>query len=178
MSIYPALLAYTAIVRKGMLSILFVLFANLVFAQPTISSFTPAFGAQRTRVIITGTGFNTTAASNIVYFGPVKATVTAATAISLTVTVPACAGHQPFSVTSNNLTAYSAKPFTLAKPGMDPMNGDALHPSKGGYYGNWDGSKNVLAPIDLNADGKLEIVATQEWSNNMNMFTNASGSSK
>jgi hypothetical protein len=173
-SICPKLSAHTAIVRKSIFSIVLVLFVNLVYAQPTISSFSPASGAPGTSVTITGTGFNTTAASNIVFFGPVKATVTAATATTLTVTAPACAGNQPFSVTSNNLTAYSAKPFTLALPGMDPLNADALHISKGGYYGTWDGSKNVLAPIDLNADGKPEIVATQQWSNNINLFTNTS----
>ncbi|HEX6428685.1 MAG TPA: IPT/TIG domain-containing protein [Niastella sp.] len=170
----PTLSACIAIVRKGILCFLLVLFAHAAFAQPSISSFSPASGPVGTSVTINGTGFNATAANNIVYFGPVKATVTAATATSLVVTVPASAGHQPFSVTANNLTGYSAKPFTLSLPGMDPLNADALtrSTSRGAYYQTWHIEKNALAPVDLNADGKPEIVATQNWSNSMNLFTN------
>lgn len=175
-SICPKLSAYNAIVRKSILSILLVLFANLVFAQPTISSFTPVSGPPGTAMTITGTGFNTTAASNIVFFGPVKGTVTAATATSLTVTVPANAGYQPFSVTSNNLTAFSAKPFTVALAGMDLLDAYTLSTTKGAAFVTWNDSKNAIAPIDLNSDGKPEIVATQEWNNAMNMFNNTSGS--
>lgn len=174
-SICPKLSAYNAIVRKSILSILLVLFANLVFAQPTISSFTPVSGPPGTAITITGTGFNTTAASNIVFFGPVKGTVTAATATSLTVTVPANAGYQPFSVTSNNLTAFSAKPFTVALAGMDPLDAYTLSTTKGAAFVTWDGFKNAMATIDLTADGKPELVATQDWSNTMNKFTNTSG---
>ncbi|OQP62224.1 IPT/TIG domain-containing protein [Niastella populi] len=172
-SITP-LLTYTVIARKSIVTIVLVLLANLVFAQPTISSFSPVSGAPGTAVTITGTGFNATASANIVYFGPVKGTVTAATATSLTVTVPASAGHQPFSVTTGNFTAYSAKPFTIAMPGMDPLSSDVLSTTKGAAYITWNDSKNALAPIDLNADGKPEIVATQDWSNYLNLFTNNS----
>jgi hypothetical protein len=175
-SIYPKLSAYNAIVRKSILSILLVLFANLVFAQPTISSFTPVSGPPGTSITITGTGFNTIGASNIVFFGPVKGTVTGATATSLTVTVPANAGYQPFTVTSNNLTAFSAKPFTIVKAGLDPLDAYALSDSKGGVVVTWHDSKNAMAVIDLNADGKPDIVATQEWNNAMNLFNNTSGS--
>jgi hypothetical protein len=174
MSIYPTLSAYTAIVRRSIVIVLFILSANLVFAQPTISSFSPVSGPPGTSVTINGTGFNATTSGNIVFFGPVKATVTAATTTSLTVTAPACAGHQPFSVTTGNLTAYSAKPFTITMPGMDPLTSDALSVSKGGAYFTWNNSKNAMVPIDLNADGKPEIVATQDWSSSINMFTNIS----
>lgn len=171
-SIYPKLSGIAAKVRISIVSIFLVALTNPVLAQPAINDFSPVSGPPGTVVTINGTGFNATTSANIVFFGPVKATVTAATTTSLTVTVPACAGHQPFSVTSDNLTAYSNKPFTVAMPGMQPLDVDALSTSKGAYYGNWNGSKNALAPIDLNADGKPEIVATQEWSNSMNMFTN------
>ena len=55
---------------------------------PTISSFSPTSGTIGTTVTITGTSFSTTPANNIVFFGAVKASVTAATATSLTVVVP------------------------------------------------------------------------------------------
>lgn len=171
---FPTLSACKAIVRKIILSFLAILLAHVVFAQPIISSFSPASGAPGTSVTITGTGFNATAASNIVYFGPVKATVTSATTTSLVVAVPASAGHQPFSVTANNLTGYSAKPFIVSLPGMDPLNTDALtrSTSRGAYYQTWNNEKNALAPVDLNADGKPEIVASQQYSSYLNLFTN------
>jgi YD repeat-containing protein len=50
--------------------------------------FTPASGPVGTTVLIQGQGFSTTPASNTVQFNGVNATVTAATATTLTVTVP------------------------------------------------------------------------------------------
>ncbi len=61
---------------------------NTPQVQPAITSFTPANGAVGTTVTLTGTNFNATAANNIVFFGATKATVSAATATSLTVAVP------------------------------------------------------------------------------------------
>ena len=63
-----------------------------IVATPTavsITSLTPTFGAIGSSVTIAGSGFSTVAANNIVKFGSTTATVTAATATSLTVTVPA-----------------------------------------------------------------------------------------
>lgn len=175
-SICPKLLAPIAIVKKTILSVFLLLFANLTFAQPTISGFSPVSGPPGTPVTITGTGFNTTPANNIVWFGTVKATVTAASANSLTVTVQANAGYQPFSVAVNNLMAYSAKPFTVLKPGMTPLDIESLSTTKGAANFSYNTSKNAMAAIDLNADGKPELVATQDFSKLLNMFTNTSTS--
>ncbi|MDZ4667241.1 MAG: T9SS type A sorting domain-containing protein, partial [bacterium] len=80
---------------------------------PTITSFTPTSGLVGTTVTITGTYFNATLANNIVFFGATKATVSAGSSTSLTVTVPTGASYQPISVINltTGLTAYSAKPF-------------------------------------------------------------------
>src|SRR5205085_851681 len=76
---------------------LLALAASLVFsgveqaATPTITSFAPATGNIGGSITITGTDFHTTPASSSVKFGGsggTAATVTAATATSLTVTVP------------------------------------------------------------------------------------------
>ncbi|HLZ88576.1 MAG TPA: IPT/TIG domain-containing protein, partial [Puia sp.] len=56
----------------------------LVLAQPVITSFTPQAGAVGSTVTINGANFGTTPTANIVFFGSVQATVTAATATSLT----------------------------------------------------------------------------------------------
>lgn len=84
---------------------------------PTITSFTPTSGPVGTTVTISGSNFSSTAANNIVYFGAVKATVTAATSTSLSVTVPTGATYAPITVTVNGLTTYSQAPFILTFSG-------------------------------------------------------------
>ena len=90
-----------------------IIVSNFCYAQPTISSFSPASGPVGTTVTISGTNFNSTPANNIVYFGVAKAVVNAATATALNVTVPYAATFQPISVTVNNLTAWSNFPFII-----------------------------------------------------------------
>jgi gliding motility-associated-like protein len=83
--------------QKNLLVFVFSLVSSWVYCQaPTITSFTPTSGAVGSTVTITGTGFNTSAANNVVYFDGVKAAVTASTSTSLTVTVPS--GTSGFSV--------------------------------------------------------------------------------
>src|SRR3954466_3240277 len=54
-----------------------------VKAQPVISSLSAQSGIPGASVTISGSGFNTTPANNIVYFGGMRATVTAAGTSSL-----------------------------------------------------------------------------------------------
>src|SRR5687767_6882265 len=96
--------------RKYLVALIVISFFSFkIIAQPTISSFSPASGPVGTSVTITGTNFSATPANNIVYFGPVRATVTNASAGSLTVTAPPGANFQPITVTVNGLTAYSTR---------------------------------------------------------------------
>jgi len=81
--------------------------------SPSITSFTPASGVVGTTVIITGTSFSTTAASNNVTFNGIAATVTAASATQLTVTVPTGATTGKIVVTVNSVTATSSSDFTV-----------------------------------------------------------------
>ncbi|MEI9808311.1 MAG: IPT/TIG domain-containing protein [Bacteroidota bacterium] len=94
--------------KKGLLSFIVFIFSTALSAQPTISSFSPASGTIGTTVTINGTNFSSTASNNIVFFGAVRASVSAATSTSLTVSAPAGATYQPLSVTVNNLTGYAA----------------------------------------------------------------------
>ena len=55
---------------------------------PVITSFNPIVATPGSSVTLSGVNFSAAAASNIVYFGAVRAAVTAASANSLTVTVP------------------------------------------------------------------------------------------
>lgn len=80
---------------------------------PAISSFAPSSGKPGTTVVISGTSFSPTAAENIVRFGDIQATVTAASATSLTVTVPAGISTSPISVeTAGGTSTTYWQPFT------------------------------------------------------------------
>ena len=79
-----------------------------------ISEFTPQIGKSGTVVKITGSGFSTTLASNVVKFNGVTATVTAATATQLTVTAPATGSTGPISVTVGANTVTSRESFVYS----------------------------------------------------------------
>jgi hypothetical protein len=88
---------------------------------PTISGFSPATGATGSVVIITGTGFSSTLANNIVKFNDITAVITNITATSLTVVVPAGAASGKFTVIVGGNTVTSSADFDvkieLAKSG-------------------------------------------------------------
>lgn len=148
------------------LSLLFsVVVSVAVFGQvPTITSFTPASGDVGSSVVLTGTNFDATAANNIVYFGSVKAVVTAASTTSLTVTVPAgstyasmtvlTAGKQgssktPFMVTN---TAIAGLPYTSSSFSTTTISPTGVH----GYPSDWVGDDMAVGDFDL--DGKTDVV--------------------
>jgi YD repeat-containing protein len=78
-----------------------------------ILGFSPAQGSAGQTVAIQGQNFSTTPSSNTVQFNGTAATVTAATANSLTVTVPTGATTGPISVTVGSSTATSSSNFTV-----------------------------------------------------------------
>lgn len=135
---------------------------------PTITSFSPANGPIGTTVTITGTGFNSTAANNIVFFGATQAAVTAATTTSLTVTVPLGAAYQYLSVTNLgvNLSAYSAKPFIVTLAG----NID-FAPKKDLATGT---TPLAVSVADLDGDGKSDLVLVNNGSNTISVLRNTS----
>ncbi len=142
---------------KHILFFIGFIFANKLFAQPVITSFSPTSGPVGTVVTITGNNFNITPANNIVWFGAVKATVTAATSTSLTVTAPAGTTYQPISVTAGGLTAFSNEPFVIT------YAGGANAFTSGSFAGpqiintnDTTTRDNVLK--DLDGDGKVDII--------------------
>jgi gliding motility-associated-like protein len=90
-----------------------VLNQRSVLTPPSVSSITPTSGNAGSTITISGNNFDPVAANNTVYFGGVAATITAASATSLTVTVPN--GAQYGSVSVNNKTTglanFSDQPF-------------------------------------------------------------------
>jgi gliding motility-associated-like protein len=143
-------------------------------APPTITSFSPASGPIGTTVTITGTSFNTTPASNIVFFGATMATVSAATETSLTVTVPAGASYQPISVLNGStaLTGYSASPFVTT---FTPNKGGLAVPDMATKVDFATGTTPISVAIaDLDGDGKPDLVVTSSGSNTISIYRNTS----
>lgn len=116
----------------------------------SITSFSPSSAPVGSTVVITGTAFNATPASNTVTFGGVPATVTGASTISLTVVVPAGAGT-PIAVTSGGATVTSTTAFQLGNKPVVEVTGDISADTKWTanniYY--LRGFVNVKAPATL-----------------------------
>lgn len=151
--------------------LLFSLNTLILLAQkPTITNFSPTSGVVGTIVTITGTNFNATAAQNVVFFGATKATVTAASATSLTVTVPVGATFQPISVLnlSSVLTGFSSVPFRVTYVGGSISEfsfEDGLDFAAGTL-------SLYLANGDLDGDGKTDLVTANFNANTISIFRN------
>jgi uncharacterized repeat protein (TIGR02543 family) len=167
-------------IKWRMLGLLFILgcLPFMGFAQlPTISGISPALGTTipGTVVTITGSNFNTSIANNIVQFGAVKGTVTAATATSLTVTTPVGATYAPVTVlnTSSGLTGTSVKPFMPTFVGKGSLTNNDFLPPVGYLTGS-----SAFAPAigDLDNDGKPDLVTVNNAGNSVSVFRNISSS--
>jgi hypothetical protein len=145
---------------------------GFTFGAPTITSIAPEFGYAGSVVTITGTNFNKELTGNIVFFGAAKATVSSASSMQLEVIVPAGATYKPVSVTSNQLTAYSSKPF------MQTFEGDTALISTSSFSLAGEYGAGVypfaIAISDLDDDGKTDIVTANSVSNNITILKNTS----
>lgn len=134
------------------------------FAQPAITTFSPSSGPIGTSVTITGSNFSTVPSANTVYFGTVKANVTAASSGSLTVTVPAGANCKPLTVTVNGLTGYSDKYFYTSFTGAGAtLNLYSFDTAKANLT---DLHPDELVVVDLDNDGKPDIAAAGNYATN------------
>ncbi|NCI50335.1 T9SS type B sorting domain-containing protein [Sediminibacterium roseum] len=140
---------------------------------PTVQSFTPASGPAGTSVTITGYGFNPTTSNNIVYFGGVKATVTAATSTTLTVTVPSHVTYAQVTVLNTVLNLqgrsrgfYSGShtpattdlsKFDFAQAQTWPVSG---------------GSATKVLTADMDGDGKPDVIAFNSFSAFISIYRN------
>jgi gliding motility-associated-like protein len=144
-------------------------YCQSIFGQPVIQSILPSAAPIGSTVTIMGNNFNPVAASNIVYFGPVRGVVTAANANSLSVIVPVGATHQLVTVSANGMTAYSPHLFNV-------ISGSSLTPTsfsvrKEFAVGN---SPFFLLLCDLDADNRSELLVTNFNSNNFSVLKNTS----
>jgi gliding motility-associated-like protein len=151
---------------KITLTPLFVLLFISIYGQvPTISSFSPTSGDVGTTVTITGSNFSTTLANNIVYFGAAKATVSAATATSLTVTVPGRSTYEPISVINTSLgkVAQSKIPFKVTNSTISsfPVSSSSfvapVNITAAAGASNWYEIGDMISVADYDGDGKPDI---------------------
>ncbi|TAF98378.1 MAG: hypothetical protein EAZ47_00450, partial [Bacteroidetes bacterium] len=143
---------------------------------PIVQGFTPMHAKPGDVVTITGLNFNTTAASNIVFFGATRATVTAATATSVTATVPVGATYAPITVlnTTNNLAAYSLANFhPIYSPAKTDITASDFLP-KQDFSTGANSNPYSVAIGDLDGDGKPDLVVANYTSNSVSVFRNTS----
>ena len=143
---------------------------SLTETIPTITSFTPTSGNVGSSITITGTNFAATAANNTVFFDPIEATVTAASATSLTVTVPTGAGFGPISVTVANRTVTSTQFFLPTYSGLDQTVTTGLLSE--GISLTAGTTLNDVAFGDIDGDGNPDIVVVNFGDNNVSVYRN------
>ncbi|MCA6367730.1 MAG: VCBS repeat-containing protein, partial [Cytophagales bacterium] len=131
-------------------------------AQPVITSFSPASGGPPgATVTINGSGFDPIASNNIVRFGALSATVTAATANQLTVTAPIAASYAKISVAKGGFVAESIQNYSTTIPMTNTLNSTSFqhlyfaanHPTDDTFV-----YRNQVA-TDIDGDGIMDIVA-------------------
>jgi gliding motility-associated-like protein len=148
-----------------------------LFGQaPSITSFTPTNGPVGTAITITGANFNTTPANNIVIFGATRASVTAASATQLTVTVPTGATYAPITVlnATAGLLAYSGSNFI---PTFSPNKGTITSADfNANVEFNTGSSPFSVAVGDLDGDGKSDLALTNYGSNTVSVLRNTGSS--
>ena len=139
-------------------------------AQPIISSFSPDSGPVGTIVTIFGSNFSTVADSNIVYFGNIRAAVTAASDTSLIVTSPASATTLPISVTRGGLIGFARIPFytTFTNYGT---SGKVLGPQ---VKIPVSVKMDQLQASDVDGDSKLDVVGINNTLSGFSVFKNTS----
>ena len=164
--------------RSLLLPIVMLMGCTLItFAQvPVITSFSPTSAKPRDAVALTGSNFNVTPGNNIIFFGATRAMVTAASAISVTVTVPSGTTYAPIALlnTSINLAASSLRNFT---PTYSPAKIDLTvkdFKAKQDFTAGADISPYSVA--DLDGDGKSDLVVANFGSSNVSVYSNTATS--
>ena len=170
-NLYPGIKPVVGNGRPCVLLLLGFFLPFFLFAQPVITDFSPHSGSIGSTVTVTGTNFSPTASANIVFFGSVKANVTAATATSLTVTVPTGTSFQPLTVTTGGLTAFAAQPFntTFSDPGQ--FTPDAFSTRSDIPSGQ---TPTGVFCTDIDGDGKPDILVATGDGNSMDIYLNTS----
>ena len=145
-----------------------------LLAVPVIAGFNPVSATVGSTVTLAGTNFSPAAASNIVFFGAVRAAVVSASVNNLTVTVPTGATYAPITLTVSGLVAYAAQPF------QPTFSGDGTNITTASFAPRFDLAggdgphRSVIA--DLDGDGKPDIAVADVYGHTISLFRNVSSS--
>jgi hypothetical protein len=140
-----------------------VIGATFANAQaPVITGVTPSSGAIGATVTIAGQNFHSNVASNAVYFGAVRASVSAASSTTLNVVVPDGATFAPVSVTANGLTASAPGAFDITFAG-GPLSSSSFSTQSVLAAGSTPGGTTLA---DLDGDGKPDLIISCTTSTN------------
>ncbi len=139
---------------------------------PAITAIVPNIAVPGAIVIISGTNFSPFAASNIVYFGAVQATVSSSSPTNLVVVVPTSATFAPITVTVGGLTAYSSQLFEPTFTG----NGSNITSSSFASSFTLPGANGPQSMViaDLDGDGKPDISFVNGYSHLISIYQNIS----
>ncbi|PWV45805.1 IPT/TIG domain-containing protein [Chitinophaga sp. S165] len=129
-----------------------------LYSGPVIHNISKLTAAAGDALTISGGNFNTTAADNTVYFGGIKANVTAASENALTVNVPAGGNLNTLTVTNSRLTAYSAQQLLPRYEGKDSAF-TANSFTRADYVSGPNPGGPALADVD--GDGLNDIIEVQ-----------------
>ena len=142
-----------------------------LFAQPLIRAVTPGGSTPGATIKIKGKKFDATASKNIVYFGAVRATVTAASDSLLLVSAPFGASYEPVTVTTKRLTAFSPIPFVITFPSNNIIDTATLS-GRRDYLASLNPRKMAIA--DFNGDNEPDIAVSNQSGNSFSVFRNTS----
>jgi gliding motility-associated-like protein len=160
LAVGPNVIATVVTAQDGTTTDTYSITVNRTALPPVITSFSPESGPVGTTVTINGANFGATIAENVVYFGAVKATITAASANSLTVSVPVGMTYQTITVLNQTtvLSGNSIAPFVLTfTPNKGNITTDDLDPRV--HFGA-SSSIEELVVGDFDGDGKSDIAMT------------------
>lgn len=156
------------------LCLLLFIYSNRCNAQISISSISPTSGIVGSQVTIIGTGFSSTTTNNKVFFGSVSASVLSATTTQLVAIVPSGGTkYESISVTNitTNLTAYSSKSFNVTFNSCANIASNHYTSSTGFTTGT---SPSGIITVDINRDGKADVITANSGSNSISVFRNTS----
>jgi len=138
---------------------------------PVITSVSPLSAKAGETVQLTGTNFSPVAASNIVYFGAVRAAVGFASPTNLQLNLPVGATFAPPTVTVGGLTGTAKNSFTPTFAGSGLISAANFAPRFNLTSGN--GPVGTII-ADLDGDGKPDMAIADGNSHTISIYRNIS----
>src|SRR6266849_2010368 len=149
-----------------------VSFSGTASAQiPRINSFSPLAGPTGTVVTISGTNFSSLTNEDIIFVGGVRAEVLSASGNALMARVPVGANYAPLTVTRGGVTASANAPFIVTFDSSRSVDANSFA-DKMDFAAA--GNPRNLAVVDVDGDGKPDLVVANDGTPSISVFKNTS----